>query len=140
MQGSIVACICLLLVGCGTNVKALLDEESRLYWRADRIVAAADDLDLGLENAVLDAESAKHEACEPVNSATKERIYEGPISLAQRFLSGLTRFLVRIVPVGVVERCAEAHKRYNKELVVLYQHLEEMGIHLPRPDRDVLGR
>jgi hypothetical protein len=134
MQIYIVACIFLLLVGCGTNVKALLDDESRLYWRADQIVRSAEDLDLGIENAVLDAESTKYEACESVNSATKERIYEGPMSLAQRVLSGLTRFLVRIVPVGMVERCAEAHVSYKRELVALRQRLEQMGVYLPPPE------
>ncbi len=32
-------------------------------------------------------------------------------------------------PVTVVESCAKAHERYDKELVALRQHLEKMGVH-----------
>ncbi len=128
---SIVVALSLLLADCGTDVKRLLDDESRSFWRAERIVTTAEELGLGLENPVFAAESEKLKACGPINDATRERLYEGGWSLVEHFWSDLTQLIVRIVPVESVEECAEAHERYNREVENLREGLEDIGIDLP---------
>lgn len=120
--------LCLLQSGCGTLVKGLLEGESRLWGDTDRVLAAAEDLDQGLENPVYDAESAKNEACEPITNAAKERIYGGEPSFVERLWSDLTQVFVLIVPITSVERCAEAQKLYNEELARLCRRLKEQGV------------
>lgn len=132
--------LCLLLASCGTNVKELLNEESRTYWRAERIVAAAEDRDPDLAAPLFAAEAEKDMACESLNAAANERILKGEFTFAQQFLSNFILFLVRIFPVTKVEGCAEAYESYNKELVALRRQLEEMGVQLSPPDGEDLGR
>ena len=127
---SIVAlALCLLLTGCGTDVMALLDEDGRVFWQADPIIAAAEDLDRGLEAPIIDAESAKQVACEPVYAKTKQQIYEGDWSYWEKFWSNLALLVVEVFPVQLVERCAQAHEDYNRELGALRQRLEAEGVY-----------
>ena len=119
----------MLLTGCGTDVMGLLNEESRTYWRAERMIAAAEELDPSLLDSLLEAENEKYRACESISTSARERILEGEFSFSEQFWSNLTQLFVRIFPVTVVESCAEAHERYDKELVALRQHLEKMGVH-----------
>ena len=135
-----IVALCVLLAGCGTDVRSLLSEESRTYWQDQETVAAAEELDLGLENPVFDAESAKYQNCESVYNATKDRIYAGELSSWEQFWSKFTEILVRIIPIESVERCAAAHERYDKEVVALRERLGKMGIRLPLGDQEGLGR
>ena len=125
--------LCALLAGCGTDVNALLEAEGRLWSVTDAILVAAEDLEQGLEDPVYDAESAKQQACEELNAALGERIYATDVSFADQFWSDLIRLYVFIVPVGSIEACAVAHKRYRRELFALCRDLEQRGAYAGCP-------
>ncbi len=126
----IVAAFCSLLVGCGTNVKGLLEEESRLWWHADQVIEAAEDIDPRLVDPIYEAESAKNEACEPIIKATKERASLQESSFGEEMMSDFTQVFVFIVPVGSVERCADAQNLFSGLLGGLCRRLERLGIEL----------
>ena len=103
---SLVVALFLLLAGCGTNVKTLLEEDARLFWQADSIVMAAEDLDRNLVERVVAAELAKIEACDALYSAAEENFDESEWSHAKKFWSDVTMLFVRVFPVESVERCS----------------------------------
>jgi hypothetical protein len=133
-RGWIIIALCSLLAGCGTDVKSLLEEEGRLSWESDDLIAAAEDLDRGLEEPVYDAEAAKHAACEEVIEGLKKRIYAPDISFGEQFVSDIVLLVVFIVPIGSVETCAGAQKRYKAELLALCQDLKQQGAYQTCPD------
>ena len=127
---SLAVALFLLLAGCGTNVKTLLEEDGRLFWQADPIVMAAEDLDRDLVEPFNAAETAKIEACDALHSAAEESIEENERSRVAEFWSDVTMLFVRVFPVESVERCARAHERYSQELDVLRKLLEEEGVYV----------
>lgn len=127
---SLVLSLSLLLAGCGTDIKTLLDEDSQLLWRADPIVAAAKALNRELAEPVNAAEIAKFEACEALYTAAEEESFsEDEGSLAEKIWSDLGLLFVRVFPVESVERCARALERYSRELDALRRRLEEEGVY-----------
>ncbi len=126
---SLAVALFLLLAGCGTNVKTLLEEDGRLFWQADPIVMAAEDLDRDLVEPFNAAETAKIEACDALYSAAEESIDENERSRVEEFWSDITMLFVRVFPVESVERCARIHERYSHELDALRQRLEEEGVY-----------
>ena len=126
----IVAAFCSLLVGCETNVKGLLEEESQIWWHADQVIEAAEDIDPSLVDPIYEAETAKNEACEPIIEATKDRVSLRESSFAEEVWSELTQAFILIVPVESVESCAEAQNIFAGLLLGLCRRLEGLGIDL----------
>ena len=118
---------CAILVGCGTDVKNLLADDSRASWQAYSAVEQAEALDLGLEKSVYDAEAVKDEACGPIYAAAADKFGSGILSFWDQLWSDLVQFVVLVVPIGTVETCAEAHERYEDEIVTLRHRLERVG-------------
>lgn len=118
--------LCGLLAGCGTNVQWLLAEEGRLTLEADRLVSVAEDAGNGMEQSVYDAEDAKHEACRFLTEATVERMQQEP-TLGEQFVSDLSSVIVLVVPVGPVERCADALHAYRDSIAQLRRQLIDLG-------------
>ncbi len=126
-RASIIIASCAALIGCGTNVRKLLEDDSRASWQAYSVVEQAEALDVGLEKPIYDAEAVKDEACEPIYAAAAEKISSGTLSFWDQLWSDLVQFVVLVVPIGTVETCAEAHERYEDEIVTLRYRLERFG-------------
>ena len=124
----------LILVGCGTSVTGLIQENSELLWHAEDVIGAAEQLDRGLEEPVYDAEAAKHEACQFLTDATKKRMFASERSFMEQFRSDFGQLFVLIFPVGRVERCAAAQERYKETIATLCHDLRRDGISLSCSD------
>jgi hypothetical protein len=119
------AALCLALAGCGTSIKGLLEEESALVWQSEPVVAAAEAEGRGREETLYDAEAARHQACEKIIEAVRQKRDEGGGSLGQRFWSDFRQLSALLVPIPSVERCAEAQDLYKDELARLCRSLAE---------------
>ncbi len=126
-RASIIIASCAALIGCGTNVRKLLEDDSRISWQAYSAIEQAEALDIGLEGPIYNAEAAKHEACEPIYAAAAERFSSDTLSFWEELWSDLVQFVVRVVPIDTVETCAKAHKRYKDETLVLRDRLQHMN-------------
>jgi hypothetical protein len=118
--------LALALGGCGTNVRSLMAEDSRLVVEADRAVGVAETLGSGLEQPVYDAEQTKGEACKFINDAVVDRIERDP-SFGEQFTTDLSMFIVLLVPIGDVERCADAFEAYRDSVNALERQLVSLG-------------
>jgi hypothetical protein len=118
--------IALALNGCGTNVRSLLAEDSRLVVEADRAVGVAETLDSGLEQPVYEAEAAKGEACKFINDAVVDHMERDP-SFGEQFTTDLSMLIVLLVPVSAVERCADAFAAYRESVHTLERQLVALG-------------
>jgi hypothetical protein len=116
-----------VLAGCGTNVKWLLAEQTRLEPKAHHLAEVAEGVGSGIEEPLYEAEDAKLEACRFMNDAAADRIQRTP-SFGEQFLSELSMVVVLIVPVGTVERCAEALHAYRASIARLEAQLIELGV------------
>lgn len=123
----IIVASCAALIGCGTDVRELLEEDSRISWQAYSAVEQAEVLDIGLEGPVYDAEAAKEEACAPIYAAAAERLPSDILSFWEELWSDVVQFVVRVVPIDTVETCAKAHKRYKDETLVLRNRLQHIN-------------
>ncbi len=132
-RDAVLALCCLVLAGCGTSIKGLLEEESRLLWQSEPVIAAAEAEGEGREERIYDAEAARHRACEKIIEAVRKQRDEGPGSFAQRFKSDFGQFASALVPIPSVERCAEAQDRYARELADLCRDLKEGDASLDCP-------
>ncbi len=119
-----------LLTGCGTDVRTMLVDESRLAWQAQAVLTAAAEAEPGSEELVHAAEAAKQQACAEINQATMRRWRGVDRSFTDGLLGELTQFVVLVYPVETVEQCAEAHRRYRDEVLALYRHLTDRGVAL----------
>ena len=124
----------LILVGCGTSVTGLIQENSELLWHAEDVIGAAEQLDRGLEEPVYDAEAAKHEACQFLTDDTTKRMFAKKASFFEKFRDDLGQLFVLIVPVERVERCAAAQERYKETIATLCHDLRRDGISLSCSD------
>jgi hypothetical protein len=116
----------LALGGCGTNVRSLMAEDSRLVMEADHAVGVAETLGSGLEQPVYDAETTKGEACKFINDAVVDRMERDP-SFGEQFTTDLSMFIVLLVPIGDVERCADAFEAYRDSVNALERQLVALG-------------
>ena len=112
-----------ILLGCGTDVKELLARDSQVSWQAYSAVEQAETLEIGLEEAIYDAEAVKNEACGPIYAAAGQSGL-GATTFWKGLWSGLVQFVVRVVPIERVETCAVAHERFKEEIDVLRYRLE----------------
>ena len=133
LRRSLFALCCLVLAGCGTSIKGLLEEESRLLWQSEPVIAAAEAEGRGREEGIYDAEAARHRACEKIIEAVRKQRDEGPGSFAERFKSDFGQWAAALVPVPSVERCAEAQDIYARDLADLCRSLKEGGASLDCP-------
>ena len=114
-----------LLAGCGTDVKRLIGEETRMAWDAHQVAMDASELEPGLEEPIFAAEMWKLEACEEINQTVAESIERGGIfSFGEQFLTDLSLLAAYMFPLTSVERCAKAHDHYKQEFVSLRKRLE----------------
>ncbi len=123
----IIIASCATLIGCGTDVRELLEADSRISWQAYSAIEQAEALDIGLEGPVYDAEAAKEEACEPIYAAAAERLPSDILSFWEELWSDVIQFVVRVVPIDTVETCAKAHELYKDETLVLRDRLQHMN-------------
>jgi hypothetical protein len=114
------------LGGCGTNVRSLMTQDSHLVIEADRAVSVAETLGTGLEQPVYDAEATKGEACQFINDAVVDQMEREP-TFGEQFASDLSMFIVLLVPVGDVERCAQALEAYRGSVNALERQLVALG-------------
>lgn len=116
----------LLLAGCGTDVKRLIGEETRMAWDAHQIAMDAADMEPGLEEPIYSAEMSKLEACEDINESIADGIRKGGIfSFGERFLTDLSLLTAYLIPLAPVERCAKAHQNYKQEFLTLREQVEQ---------------
>jgi hypothetical protein len=121
------------LGGCGTNVRSLMTQDGHLVVEADRVVSVAETLGTGLEQPVYDAEAAKGEACQFINDAVMDQMEREP-TFGEQFKSDLSMFIVLLVPVGDVERCAHAFEAYRDSVNALERQLVALGAMPTGPD------
>lgn len=123
--GAFLVLLAFLLAGCGTDVKRLIGEETRMAWDAHQIAMDASELEPGIEESIYAAEMSKLEACEGINGTVAESIEKGGIfSFGEQFLTDLSLLAAYMFPLTSVERCAEAHNTYKQEFVFLQKRLE----------------
>ncbi len=115
--------VCAMLIGCGTDVKELLAHDGQVSWQAISAIEQAEALEIGLENAVYDAEAIKNEACGPIYAAAEKSGLD-VITFWKDLWSGLVQFVVQVIPIERVETCAEAHEHFKDEIDALRNRLE----------------
>jgi hypothetical protein len=120
----VILLICLLPTACGTSLRGLLEEDSRLGWEAETVISSAEELAPGLQDELYAAEAARHAACKPVTEAVQQRIAEGEGAFMSRLRSDFAELVALLVPIPVVERCAEAQTAYRLEVASLCRRLE----------------
>lgn len=113
-----------MLIGCGTDVKELLAHDSQVSWQGYSVVAQAEALEIGLEEPVYDAEEIKNEACAPIY-ARAEQSRPAVVTFWEDLWSGLVQFVVQVIPIEMVETCAEAHENYKDEIDTLRDRLQQ---------------
>ena len=116
MPRLLILAMVLALAGCGTNVKRLVERNGELTREADWLLTEDDS---ERTRSFYDAEARRGEACAEIDRATTRRFEDQDFSLVDGFLSDLTQFAVLLVPVGPVERCAQAQRRYEEAIARL---------------------
>lgn len=120
---TLVAALCLALAGCGTDIQGLLKRDSALVAKADGIAAAADAIDPELATEMYDAEDAKRRACETIYQSISEQMTRRP-SFSDELESDVGLFVAYMVPIGEIERCAQAQADYGKAVARLQSRLQ----------------
>src|SRR5215475_3789238 len=119
--------LCGLLAGCGTNVRWLLTEQSRLTPEAERLTTAAEDLETGIEQPVYDAEDSQLAACRFLTDAAVEGM-QRKSSFGEQFISDLSAVIALLVPVEPVETCANSIDAYRGSIAHLEGQLIKLGV------------
>jgi hypothetical protein len=102
---------CIVLSACGTDVEWLLERDSVLVARADRVAASAEVLEPDITTQMYDAEDAKRAACESIYASISELMTRPP-SFGEELVSDVGAFLAYLFPIDEVERCADAQAKY----------------------------
>ena len=109
--------ILLASAGCGTNVPALLEQDSDLAWEAEDLMVEAERQRLTELENYQEAHAIKEDLCEPLYSRAHDRIDNGmsgnDLLVTERFWSDLMIVGALIFPVDSVEQCADAFGRYQ---------------------------
>jgi hypothetical protein len=109
---------CLLLPGCGTDVEWLLERDSVLVARADKVAARAEAIEPDLTTAMYDAEDAKQAACQSIYASVSEQMVRPP-SYGEELESDIGAFLAYLFPIEEVEQCADAQAKYESAVAAL---------------------
>lgn len=118
-----------VLAGCGSDVKALMAQNSELFWDGEQTIATADETGRHPElvAAVYRTEAAKEDACQFIMDGATERMEQkDPTTPAlwDGFVSDLGQLIALLVPIPMVENCAAAQAAYRKSLDDLRQRLD----------------
>ena len=130
--------LCGLLGGCGTNVRYLLSEQTRLAPEADRATAAAARFDTGIEKPVYDAEDKQFAACRFLTETAVEGMQRKP-TFGEHFISDMSAVAVLLVPVKPVEKCAGAINAYRDSIAHLERDLIKRGVIAGAPTKTDSG-
>lgn len=128
----------LLVAGCGTNVRHLVERDSAIMPQAAAVVSTAEMAGPELSEPVYAAEDNKIAACKFMNDAVIERMRRDP-SFGEQFVSDLGVVVALLVPIAKVERCAEAFDSYVATVDALEQRLSEFGSAEVMPAEDTGG-
>ena len=116
---TLIVLFALSLTGCGTNIVALLEDDSQLAWRVEEVVRTAEDRNMTAMTDYYDAESEKFLICRPLYRTAAAQIYLGlrgsGASNFQQFWGDLMLLGALLIPVSQVEECARAIKHYESE-------------------------
>jgi hypothetical protein len=112
------AVTCLLLPACGTDVEWLLERDSVLVARADKVAADAEAIEPDSTTRMYDAEDAKRAACESIYASISEMMTRPP-SFGEELASDVGGFLAYLFPIEEVERCADAQANYESAVEAL---------------------
>ena len=131
--------LCLALAGCGTNLQALMDEQNRLDWQVAEVLADDSGRPPGLDQRLLEAETAKIDACEPLYSSVMQRVdrsYEADgLSFGERFFADLQVLGALLVPIPSIENCAAAQEEFAQSYQSFEQQRNALGqAPLERPE------
>ncbi len=119
---ALMSAVALGLTGCGTDVRGLLHEDGRLAMEAQMLTMEAPS-GLAAELQRIDAE--KQEACRFLYQEVNDRIAAGEPDLGDAILTDFGELFVRVVPIGRIEACADAQRRYAEAVEALRQHLPQ---------------
>jgi hypothetical protein len=121
------------LPACGTDVEWLLERDSTLVARADKVAANAEAVAPDLTTQMYDAEDAKREACESIYASISEQM-ERPPSFGEELASDVGAFVAYLFPIKEVERCADAQAKYQATVEALERRTEAPGAAPPKPN------
>ncbi len=129
---ALILCLPILTGGCGTNVPALLESESRLQWQAEETLATAELQGRGWEEPYTHAEAAKAERCEPLYDGVMQRVdaaySDDGLSFGDHFWADLQLVGALVLPIRSVEDCAAAHRELEAEHGSLQARLTEQAL------------
>jgi hypothetical protein len=108
----------LVLSACGTDVEWLLERDSVLVARADKVAASAEAIEPDSTTQMYDAEDAKRAACESIYASISELMTRPP-SFGEELASDVGAFVAYLFPIEEVERCADAQARYELTVAAL---------------------
>ena len=124
---TLIVLFALSLTGCGTNIVALLEDDSQLAWQVEEVVRTAEDRNMTPMNGYYDAESQKLQFCHPLYRKAEAQIDLGlrgsGASILDRFWGDLMLLGALLIPVPEIEECARAIKRYESEYSALSDRL-----------------
>ncbi len=120
---TLIVLFALSLTGCGTNIVALLEDDSQLAWQAEEAVQMAEDRSITSTNGYYDAEAEKLQFCQPLYRKAEAQIdlglRGGGASHLDRFWQDLMLVGALLIPVPEIEECSRAIKRYEAEYSAL---------------------
>ncbi len=120
---TLIVLFALSLTGCGTNIVALLEDDSQLAWEAEEAIQMAEDRNIASTNGYYDAETEKLQFCRPLYRKAEAQIdlglRGGGASIFDRFWGDLMLLGALLLPVPEIEECARAIKRYEAEYSAL---------------------
>ncbi len=116
---TLIVLFALSLTGCGTNIVALLEDDSQLAWEAEEAIRTAEDRNITSTNGYYDAETEKLQFCQPLYRKAEAQIDLGlrgsGASIFDRFWGDLMLLGALLIPVPEIEECARTFKRYEAE-------------------------
>ncbi len=115
------------LLGCGTNIAALLETDSELAWQIEDAVRTAEDRNITAMNSYYDAETEKTQDCRTLYHNAEAQIDLGlsgsAVPIFEQFWGDLMLLGALLIPVPQVEDCARAIKRFELEYSALNDRL-----------------
>jgi len=120
--------VCLGLSGCGTDIRHLLEQDAEVTWRAHRMQLLIGNGEPEITRALDQAEDGKLAACRDINKRAWEATEDPRQSFFEQLLTDLSLLFAFLVPVGSVERCADAQRDYRQAFEESLESLHERGV------------